>query len=325
LCACYGQGGERPTLTDANVVLGYLNPESLAGGRVAIQPEQAHKVLEGVAQAIDTDGTTAARGAYQVAVSNMTKAVKAVTSERGRDPRDATMVAFGGAGPLYGAALARELGISTVVVPVHTGLFSSLGLLVADTEYQAVTPYRSEMTSVGVLAEEFMRLSGEVLAQLDEHGDAVQVERILEMRYHGQRFELRVTLTDGPIDDALLAQAYADFHAEHLKTYGRSGNDELVEIVNLRVRGFVPNPISIEQALTLPAENIGEPGTRTCRFDDQVSTPIIRRGHLDDQPRQGPLVIEDMDSTTLVPPDATAHRDHYNNIIIRLTRSEVSA
>jgi N-methylhydantoinase A len=323
--ACYGQGGERPTLTDANVVLGYLNPESLAGGRVAIEPEQAHKVLEGVAQAIGTDGGSAARGAYDVAVSNMTKAVKAVTSERGRDPRNATMVAFGGAGPLYGAALARELGISTVVVPVHTGLFSSLGLLVADTEYQAVAPYRSEMATIGVLAGEFAHLAGEVLSQLAEHGDAVHVERILEMRYHGQRFELRVPLADGEITESLLAQAYTDFHAEHFKTYGRSGTDDLVEIVNLRVRGFVPNPVSIEQALTLPDAEIHEPGTRSCRFDEQVPTPIVRRSHLDDQPRRGPLVVEDMDSTTLVPPNATAHLDQYNNIIIRLIRSEVSA
>lgn len=322
--ACYGQGGDRPTLTDANVVLGYLNPDSIAGGRVTIQLELAEKVLGAVADRVDSDSASTARGAYKVAISSMTKAVKAVTSERGRDPRESTMVAFGGAGPLYGAALARELGIKTVIVPVHTGLFSSLGLLVADSEYQTVTPFRSELQLTDAFAEEFEKLAATVRRHLDDDGN-IHVERILDMRYHGQRFDLRIPLPAGKIDDYLMAEVKQRFHTEHHKTYGRSGTDDLIEIVNLRVRGVVPNKITIDQALTLPDIDPGERRARICRFDTTVNTPVISRQHLTLDPEPGPLVIEDMDSTTLVPPGATAHLDEFNNIIIIWSDTEVTA
>lgn len=312
--ACYGHGGDRPTLTDANVVLGYLNPSSIAGGRVTIQPTLAEKVLGVVAERIDSDAASTARGAYDVAISSMTKAVKAVTSERGRDPRDATMVAFGGAGPLYGASLARELGIDTVVVPVHTGLFSSLGLLVADSEHQVVTPYRDELESLTELESVFDEMSAAVRAHLGERD--VELERIFDMRYHGQRFDLRITLPVGPLDTAF-TEARRRFHAEHLKTYGRSGSDALVEIVNVRVRGFVRCAVTIDRALGLPdITNPGERSWRTCYFGEPVETPVVTRAHLSTTAEPGPLVVEDMDSTTLVPPGATARLDTYGNIVI---------
>ncbi|ORJ92522.1 5-oxoprolinase [Prescottella equi] len=323
--ACYGQGGDRPTLTDANVVLGYLNPESIAGGRVAIQPDLARKALHETAAYLGIESETAARGAYEVAVSSMTKAVKAVTSERGRDPRESVMVAFGGAGPLYGAALAKELGIDTVIVPVHTGLFSSLGLLVADTEYQVVASFRDEFTNIDALRSAFADLETQVTNHLHETGGAIEIERFLDMRYRGQRFDLRIPLPGGEVDSAQLARTYKSFHSEHHKTYGRSGGDDLIEIVNLRVRGYVANPVTIDQALALPAGECGDRRTRICRFDTDFSTPVITRSHLTPDPELGPLVIEDMDSTTLVPPGATAHIDSYNNIVISWTKTKANS
>jgi N-methylhydantoinase A len=311
--ACYGKGGELPTLTDANVMLGYLSPQALAGGRVTIRPDLAEKALSAVAEQLGSDVPSTARGAYQVAVSNMTTAVKAVTSERGRDPREATMVAFGGAGPLYAAALARELGISTVIVPVHPGLFSSLGLLVADTERHELTPYRPEFAEVSALAEEFAQLTAKVSAELG--ADAV-VDRLLDIRYRGQRFELRIRVPDGELTDELLAETQARFHAEHKRTYGRAGTDELVELVNLRVRGRLPTPVSIADVLSLPVAAGPEPGTRECRFTETVPTPVVGRSDLGAEPVDGPMVIEDMDATTLVPPGARVHRDGFNNIVI---------
>lgn len=323
--ACYGQGGERPTLTDANVVLGYLNPESIAGGRVGISPDLAVKALSQIADHVNKDVRETARGAYEIAVSNMTSAVKAVTSERGRDPRDSVMVAFGGAGPLYGAALARELGIKTVIVPVHTGLFSSLGLLVADTEYQVVAPYTSIFDDVAILADQFDSLEKEVVDRLSSSTTKdVTIERLLDIRYRGQRFELRISLPDGTVDKDLIAAAFARFHAEHFKTYGRASGDDLVEIVNLRIRGSIVNPIGIDKALTLPPADPGQQSTRTCRFADDIETPILRRTHLTADPVSGPFVVEDMDSTTLVPPGATAHLDRFNNIVINWNNAEVS-
>lgn len=318
--ACYAQGGDKPTLTDANVMLGYLNPESIAGGRVRIQPSFAQQVLEPTADRMNRSSGTAARGAYDVAISGMTKAVKAVTSERGRDPRGAAMVAFGGAGPLYGASLARELGIKTVIVPMHTGLFSSIGLLTADTEFQLVTPFQSGFNDLTALAREYADLAKRIEEELAKAtpGDII-LERILDMRYRGQRFDLRVELPDGDIDTELMAEAFARFHAEHRKTYGRAGNDDMIEIVNVRVRGRVPNTVTIEQALVSEPNSTFGPTERMCRFDDEMSTPVISRFHLTEEPRRGPLVIEDMDSTTLVPPGADAHLDRFHNIIITWT------
>ena len=311
--ACYGQGGDLPTLTDANVALGYLSPNALAGGRVAIHPELAAKALSPVAERLGADVPGTARGAYQVAVSSMTAAVKAVTSERGRDPREATMVAFGGAGPLYAAALARELGISTVIVPAYPGLFSSLGLLVADTERHELTPYRSEFADVRALAAEFERLSAAVRAELG--ADAV-VDRLLDMRYHGQRFELRIRVPDGELTEDLLAETRARFHAEHERTYGRAGPDDLVEPVNLRVWGRLPTPVSVADVLSPPPDAGGARGTRECRFAETETTPVVGRADLGAEPVEGPMAIEDMDATTLVPPGARAHRDRFNNIVI---------
>ncbi|MBB4684051.1 hydantoinase/oxoprolinase family protein [Amycolatopsis jiangsuensis] len=322
--ACYGQGGDSPTLTDANVVLGYLNAEAIAGGRVAISPALARKALEPVAGEIGKDVLGAARGAYEIAVSNMTSAVKAVTSERGRDPRDSVMVAFGGAGPLYAAELARELGIGKVVVPVHTGLFSSLGLLVADTEYQAAAPYQPEMRDLAVLAGQFDVLREQVRAGLaPARTEAITFERSMDLRYRGQRFELRIPLPDGPVDERSLVATFARFHEEHLRTYGRASGDELVEVANLRMRGVVPNPVRIDRALALPPDEGRSPSSRVCRFATDVTTPVIRRTQLDAEPKPGPLVVEDMDSTTLVPPGARARLDTHHNIVITWNDSEV--
>ncbi|SFO22703.1 hydantoinase/oxoprolinase family protein [Amycolatopsis rubida] len=311
--ACYGNGGELPTLTDANVSLGYLSPDALAGGRVAVHPDLAAKALTTVAEQLKREPLDTARGAYEVAVSNMTTAVKAVTSERGRDPRDATMVAFGGAGPLYAAELARELGIATVLVPAHPGLFSSLGLLVADTELHEIAPYREELADIDALATEFAALTAKVTAEL---GENAVLERLLDLRYRGQRFELRIRLDDGDLTEDLLAAARARFHAEHQRTYGRAGGDDLVELVNLRVRGVVPSTVPLEDVLRPAPDDDRTPSTRECRFAAMTRTPVLRRADLGAEPVEGPVIVEDMDATTLVPPGARVHRDQFCNIVI---------
>jgi len=323
--ACYAQGGDRPTLTDANVVLGYLNPVALAGGNVKVEPALAERVLADLAAQFGVDAGTIARGAYDVAVSNMTKAVKSVTSERGRDPRDSTMVAFGGAGPLYGAYLARELGITTIIVPAYPGLFSSLGLLVADVERQKVAPFRLEHLDPSVLEAAFDELASDVAADIREQGsgdEPMVVERMLDVRYRGQRFELRVSLPEGPLDEASLALARHLFHEEHHRTYGRSGPDELVEFVNLRLRGRIVNRVTVQSILAGRVPGQPARSTRPCRFDEVVDTPVLTRASLSATPLDGPLVIEDMDATTLVPPGTTAHLDAFANIVITWNAEE---
>lgn len=325
--ACYGQGGDRPTLTDANVVLGYLNPVALAGGNVKVAPELARKVLEDLAAEFGLDAATIARGAYEVAVSNMTKVVKSVTSERGRDPRDSTLVAFGGAGPLYGAYLAKELGIKTILVPAFPGLFSSLGLLVADIESQVVTPFRPEHSNPPSLDKAFTDLSAGVAKDLSEHGsnpDDIVIERILDARYRGQRFELRITLPSGTLDEASISQARRHFHEEHQRTYGRSGPDELVEFVNLRLRGKIVNPITVDSILAGRKAPVPSKTMRLCRFTELMETQVLNRSAIGNSVLQGPLIIEDMDATTLVPPGTTARLDDYSNIVITWMNGENS-
>ena len=319
--AAYGLGGTSPTLTDANVVLGYLSPHAIAGGRVAIHPGLAASAVGTIAARLSLGTQQAARGAYRVAVSNMTTAVKAVTTERGRDPRDSVMVAFGGAGPLYGAELARELGIRTVVVPMHTGLFSSLGLLVADRQLQAVAPAPAapDPAGIGRLCGELEQSVRAELAATTEETPTVQ--RQLDMRYRGQRFELSATLAGGPVTEGTLAAARAAFHDEHFKTYGRRGEDSLVEIVNVRVRATIENPTSMHDVLTPFATGVSRT-TRACFFDRPAETPVLSRFALTAEPQPGPLVIEDMDATTLVPPGAAAHLDQHNSIVIQWNTEE---
>jgi N-methylhydantoinase A len=317
--ACYGQGGDRPTLTDANVVLGYLNPISLAGGNVKVMPDLAMKVLKELSDEFGLDAITIARGAYEVAVSNMTKVVKSVTSERGRDPRDSTLVAFGGAGPLYGAYLAKELGIKTILVPAFPGLFSSLGLLVADIERQVVTPYRLDHNNPATLEKAFTELADGIAKDLSEHGSdpkAIVFERILDARYRGQRFELRISLPTGVIGEEVIAEARHHFHEEHQRTYGRFGPDELVEFVNLRLRGRIVNSITVNSIIAGRKTMAPTQSTRLCRFTELMETKVINRSAIGTSVLDGPLVIEDMDATTLVPPGATAHLDAYDNIVI---------
>ena len=311
-----------PTLTDANVVLGYLSPTAIAGGRVAIHPELAQSALDAVATPLQLPVMETARGAYEIAVSNMTKAVKAVTSERGRDPRDSVMVAFGGAGPLYGAALAQELGIGTVLVPVHTGVFSSLGLLVADSQAEVVAPM-ADTADTSLMAQQFEQLEVEATARLSADGvdEATTLQRLLDMRYRGQRFELRVVAPAGDFDDHAFALARKLFHESHLRTYGRAGEDDLVEVVNLRVRATRPNPTPFTDVLRISEDTTAE-FCRLCWFDGPVQTPVVTRSSLSSTPRPGPLIVEEMDSTTLVPPGATAHRDALNNIVITWTPKE---
>lgn len=318
--ACYGRGGDRPTLTDANVVLGYLSPSGLAGGTVEISTELAEKVLEDVADRLELAPRAAARGAYEVAVSNMTQAVKAVTSERGRDPRESVLVAFGGAGPLYGAYLAKALGITTVVVPRHPGLFSAVGLLTADTERQAVRPFSASHHTTERLAAEVQAMEDGLRADLAKHHpdlDALEIDRVLDMRYRGQRFDLRIRMPDGPVDHESLQRCRDLFHKEHRRTYGRSGPDELVQVVNVRVVVRLTNDAQISSVLTSGAGLGRDRSERLCRFDEDVVTPVLTRDQVSAEPVAGPAVIEDMDSTVLVPPGARYSRDSLQNIVIQ--------
>lgn len=323
---CYGLGNAQPTVTDANVVLGYLNPTSLVGGALPIDAGAARAAIaEKVAKPLGLQPEEAAHGAHLIAASNMIRAIKAVSSERGRDPRAFALIAFGGNGPLFAAGMAAELGMRRVVIPPAAGVFSAAGLLASDVEVHLSQSWRHPVQGLSPTALE--AAAGALAATAEQRllaqgflAARIVVERAATLRYQGQSFELQVPLQahDTP---ALLSER---FGAEHERTYGhRAGAEEPVEVVTLQAvgRGIAESPrmperLALVAAAMPPGENL-----RRAYFGRRhgwLETPVILRSALAAGPRPGPLIVEEYDCTCLVPPRAEASLDDFGNIVIDL-------
>ena len=328
---CYDLGGTEPTVTDANVILGFLNPRELAGGAVKLNAARAHEVFESrIARRIGLPIAEAAYGAHVIAASNMMRAIRAVSSERGRDPRQCALFAFGGNGPLFAAGMARQLEMRRIVVPPAPGLFSSFGLLFADVEHHYVRTWRRLVRRVppAELAGAFGRMEAEALAQLAADGftaDAIRIRRSADCRYEGQSFELTVPVAGGVVDAETVAGIHEAFGREHERTYGhRAGVDEPVEIVSLRVVGLgIPDRPRVPDALRVDRSGPGRAGgERRVYFGADLGwrqTAIIDRPDLM-TPREGPCIVEEYDATCVIPPGARASLDAHGNIVIDLPR-----
>jgi N-methylhydantoinase A len=326
---CYDLGGAEPTVTDANVILGFLNPRELAGGAVKLNAARAHEVFESrIAKPLGLPIAEAAYGAHVIAASNMMRAIRAVSSERGRDPREYALFAFGGNGPLFAAGMATQLEMHRIVVPPAPGLFSSFGLLFADVEHHYVRTWRRLVRGIqpDSLGEVFGRMEAEGRAQLMAEGfpsDAIRIRRSADCRYEGQSFELTVPVSSGPFDGALLAGIEDAFGHEHERTYGhRAGEDEPVEIVSLRVVGLgIPDRPNVPDTLSVDRPGPGRAGgSRRVYFGPDLGwreTPILDRPNLG-IPREGPCIVEEYDATCVVPPGARAALDAHGNIVIDL-------
>jgi N-methylhydantoinase A len=324
---CYDLGGTEPTVTDANVVLGYINPAHLVGGAVKLNPGKSRDVLmETVAKPMGLDVAHAAYGAHQIAASNMIRAIKAVSSERGRDPRKYAMLAFGGNGPLFAAGMAQALRMSRIVVPPSPGLFSSFGLLYADVEHHYTRTVRQVLrgSDPAVLNDAWRTLEAAARKQLESDGfsDAqMRFKRTANMHYKGQIFELTTPAPDGVIDAAALAALEESFGREHEMTYGhRAGPEEPVELVNVMLVGQ-----GVPDRSRTPDQLIGDDEVATESLPPRqayfgpeagwIETPVLRRADLV-MARRGPCIIEEYDATCLAPPGAVATLDGYGNIII---------
>src|SRR5688500_3766883 len=221
---CYDLGGTEPTVTDANVILGFLNPRQLAGGAVRLNAARAHEVFESkIAKRIGLPIAEAAYGAHVIAASNMMRAIRAVSSERGRDPRQCALFAFGGNGPLFAAGMAKQLEMRCIVVPPAPGLFSSFGLLFADVEHHYVRTWRRLVGEAdpAALGDLLRRMDAAARLQLGTEGfpdDRVRVRRSADCRYQGQSFELTVPMADGAIETGTLAALAESFGQEHQRT-----------------------------------------------------------------------------------------------------------
>jgi len=325
---CYDQGGEVPTVTDVNVLLGYINPHHLVGGALKLNADKARVLFaEKIAVPLSMTAEDAAYGAHQIAASNMIRAIRAVSSERGRDPREFALFAFGGNGPLFAAGMAAALGITRIVVPPCAGLFSSFGLLYADVEHHFSRTFRrilrqADLAEIGDAWNALSRQATEQLAADGFTGAGAQLRRFAALHYKGQTYELVVPVPDGPIDATMGSYLEEAFGAEHERTYGhRAGRDEPVELVSIQVIGAglgsgggVPERVIVSRPEPVP------PPPRSAYFGKErgwMETPVMRRSDLKSA-RVGPLIVEEYDSTCIVPPDARAEVDAGGNIIVEL-------
>ena len=327
--ACYSQGGTEATVTDANVVLGYINPTSIAGGTVSVNSEAAKVALNrSAAKHLKLETNDAAYGVYAVANTTMIRAIKSVTTYRGRDPREFTLMAFGGSGPLHAAEMARSLGIRQIIVPASPGVFSALGLLEALPEYGFSRTMITDPMSEGAdkIINAFNELESSSIERLRTEDLGKDVigswSRTADLRYRGQAYELTVNANARPDDD--LANFIVErFHIEHERTYGRRASDEPVDLVTIRSTYRIDSDRIVPKSVN---ESEDKKPPRNAYFGKQhgwMLTPVIDRGRLTTSVTSGPLIIEEYDSTTLVPPDTSVHIDETGNIIMINTDLEV--
>ena len=311
---CYGRGGVEPTVTDANLVLGFLDAGSFLGGQMRLDRAAAEEALAAFGVPLGLSATEAARSIFELVNANMLRAMRAISVERGLDPRQFALLAFGGAGPVHAAALAAELGSPAVIVPERPGNFSALGLLVADLRRDAmrtsVLPLVPE--SAGAIDRLLTELSTQLSRDLEVEGhDPARIvfERSAEARYVGQAYELPVLIAGGEVTgDGVLAAKNA-FHAAHEERYGHCAPGEDVEGVNFRVTATAPTP---GPRLRPRPGGSGEPqpaGTRTVWFGagEPTATPVFERDELrPGMSLPGPALIVEVGSTTVVHPGQLA-------------------
>ncbi|MCC7045249.1 MAG: hydantoinase/oxoprolinase family protein [Alphaproteobacteria bacterium] len=324
---CYGLGGTEPTITDANVLLGYINPGYLVGGGLKLDAAKARTAIEGrIAAPMGLPVEHAAYGAHQIAAANMIRAIKSVSTERGRDPRQYTMIAFGGNGPLFAAGMAESLGIKRILVPPVPGLFSSFGLLCAEVEHHYARTFRRLLQKVDLaeLNAAWDRMADEARKQLSDEGfdaAAQQIRRSASLHYQGQTYELTVAVPDGRIDKAAAAVIAEAFGREHERTYGhRAGPDEPVELITILVtgHGLSGRARLPEQTRPSRAEGAKQPARKAYFGPKQgwLETAVLRRSDIGSAPRHGPMIVEEYDATCVVPPNARASLDDRGNIVI---------
>ncbi len=336
--ACYGRGGDEPTSTDAQLLLGRLRPDrGLLGGAMGLDLELARAAMEKVAGRLGVTVEEAALGALQIQKFGMAQSIELNSVRRGYDPREFTLVAAGGAGPLFACDIAFELEIPRVLVPPHPGITSATGLLATDLQHEFVATERHALKTLDRerLETRFNELSAQAAARLEADRvpkDRRLVHRLADCRYAGQGYEVRFDVPAGPVDDAWVEQLKEGFHEAHEREYGHRFDAE-IEIVNVRAVGIgrieelrwaeaVAGEEDPAEALTVEREVVFDVGGRA----ERRLTPFYDRERLRGGNRiEGPAVIEQYDSTTVVPPGVTAEIDRFGNILIDCTQASALA
>jgi N-methylhydantoinase A len=317
--AAYGRGGTKATVTDANVLLGRLNPKTLLGGRMKMHADKAQAVIDVLAQSLGVDRTKAAAGVIEIINVNMMGAVRVISVEQGEDPRDFTLVAFGGAGPLHAADIARAMGMRKVLVPPRPGLLSAIGLLHADVrgDFSLTRLVRAEASGLKALNAGFKTLAKRGAQWLKGEGEERGAYQwFADLRYFGQNFELILELKSDGLDERALAKLTESFHRRHKDYYGYDMRGQPVEIVNLRLVVTGKRRVTPQERVKLTKENLKLAllEKRKVWFPETgfVATPVYDRDRLPAECRiTGPAIIEQMDTTTVVPPKAKLRQDRY--------------
>jgi len=327
--ACYLRGGGAPTVTDADLVLGWLNPDYFLGGKIRLDSAAATEAIRSqVAEPLGLDTIAAADGIVKIVNSQMVEALRLVTVSRGEDPRQSVMVAFGGAGPVHAAKLAEELGIPRVIVPPVPGVASAMGLLVADLKRDYVQSRFAELEklSTGEVQARFEAMEVRARAELEEEGipsSQVQCERALDLRYSIQKYELAVPVASGAIREADKATWRRLFDERHEAHYGSRATDQLVEVVNYRLTARVALPRPKAREFPLAGDNPGRAlkGSRRAYFEKWLDCPLYTRDQLGHGDRlRGPAIIEQVDSTIVIHPGQDASVDRFGNVVIEIGR-----
>ncbi len=327
--AAYGRGGDLPTVTDANLVLGRLDKDRFLGGAMALDAAASACVIAGLAAKLGVDSREAAEGVITILNANMANAIRSRTVQKGIDPRGFALVAFGGAGPLHGAEVAALLGIPEVIVPPHPGITSAVGLLASDLRYDAVrTSFQvSGSADPDRLNKSFTAMQDELLRRFGADGverARVDFQRSGDLRYVGQGYELRVAFPEAVLDAAALGAVFERFHDQHRREYGHHFPDSAIEIVNIRQVGTAltpkiaaPPPLaggSLEQAWL-------RDGSCVFRVDGKLADHATKFFQRDKLPVgawiPGPAIILQMDTTSVVPPGHVFQADVAGNLIIR--------
>lgn len=330
--ACYGLGGESPTVTDANLALGYLNPDYFLGGRMALDADAAHRALTDLGARMGMDAAAAARGVYEVVAENMAAAARIHIIGRNKDPRNYAIVAFGGAGPAHACAVARILGAPRVVVPLGAGVTSALGCLAAPLSFESVrsAPNLLERTDwrwVEAALAEMESRAREALASAGAPPDEATVERSADMRLSGQIHEIEVPVPDGRLTRAAVGRVEADFHDIYQSLYSRRNLSLPIEVRNWRVRVSGPKPeLGLKErapSATADADVAAAlKATRPAHFPQSggfVPCPVYDRYKLPPGAKiAGPAIVEEEEATTIISPGDAASVDKWLNLTIRL-------
>ncbi len=328
--AAYGRGGTQPTVTDANILLGRLDTENFLGGAMALDEESARRAIRTLAEQLTLSDLEAAEGIVTILNSNMANAIRSRTVQKGIDPRAYTLVAFGGAGPLHGAEVARLLGIPECIIPPYPGITSAVGLLTTDVKYDAIRTAFQVSTDFDAprLNAAFTDMQDELQRQFTADGAAlsrVSFERFADVRYVGQGYELRVAVPQGQLDIPALDNIIDRFHRQHELEYGHFFVDSPIEIVTIRVVGIgraqkihaaaSSGSGSLQAALVKTQPSVFRVHTELRSLD----TAFYRRERLPvDEVVAGPAVILQIDSTTVIPPDCTFQLDTHGNLLIQI-------